>query len=307
MFSETDKYFLTIAKAGSLNKASQLLYVSQPSLTKYVKRIEDKLGTQLFDRTKIPMKLTYAGIIYLHYIQKQYENEIILQDELIQIKEMKQGVLRLGIPPFYGKYFLPRILPNFVHIYPQIKLEIMEDKGATLDKALLSGEINIAIHHLPVSSHKLTYQNLQSEKILFLTPQTDSLSFPFQPVTKTTLEQFFQTKKFILPQKGQKIYGLIEEYLSRCNFLPNDIIRINDMGTIIALIASGIGVGFVPELGLESISREYSSKINSYVLEDMNPYWQIVSVRRKESPICTFEKDFIEMAKQILNCNSLKK
>lgn len=300
MFSETDKYFLTIVKAGNLNKASEILYVSQPSLTKYIKRLENKLGTQLFDRSKTPMKLTYAGTIYLRFIQKQYENEAILKDELIQIKEMKQGILRIGIPPYYGKYFLPKILPKFIHVYPHIKLDIMEDKGSNLDKALLSGEINIAIHHLPVSACGLTYQKLQCERILFLTPQSGFLPYSVQPIIEKTLNPLVRTKKFILPQKGQKICQLVEEYLSKCDFLPTDVIRISNMETIIALVAAGIGVGFVPELGLDSIAKEYSSKINSYVLEDMPSCWQIVSVKRKGSFTCTYEREFVEMAKKIL-------
>ena len=106
-----------------------------------------------------------------------------------------------------------------------------------------------------------------------------------------------KTPTFIIEPK---ICQLIEEYLSECDFLPTDVIRLSNMETIVALVAAGIGVGFVPELGLDSIAKEYSSKISSYILEDMPSCWQIASVKRKGSFMCTYEKEFVEMAKQIL-------
>ena len=69
------EYFLTIAELGSLSKAAEKLYVSQPSLTQYINRLEDNLGIKLFDRSKSPINLTPAGELYLKYAVDSMERK----------------------------------------------------------------------------------------------------------------------------------------------------------------------------------------------------------------------------------------
>ena len=299
MLTVTDEYFLTIVKAGSLNKASQMLYVSQPSLSKYIQRLENKLGTELFDRTVAHLKLNEAGKLYLHFLQKQHESEIVLQDQLTQIKEMKKGTLKLGIPPYYGKYLLPRVLPRFSNLYPKVKVEIVEDKSANLDEALLSEEIDLAIHHAPVSNHELTSKTLKKEKIFFLTPKTEAIAVQmYHPKILAKIPEKFKAMNFILPKKGQKLCKIVEEYLSSYDFLPNVYARSSNMEIIVALVSVGLGVAFVPELGLDLISSDCLKKIDFYLLEDMISDWEIVSVKKKGTYMSSYEKDFLEIAKE---------
>ena len=102
MLNKTDFYFLTIAEEGNLNTAAQKLYVSQPSLSKYIQRLEHQLGTKLFDRSCSPMKLNEAGNLYLRHLMDSMEQEKQLLDQLQEIDGEIRGTLRLGIPPFWA-------------------------------------------------------------------------------------------------------------------------------------------------------------------------------------------------------------
>ena len=75
MKNKTEYYFLEIVRAGNLNQAAATLFVSQPSLTKYIQRLESHLGTPLFDRSTSPMKLNEAGQLYLQHLMEAAEKE----------------------------------------------------------------------------------------------------------------------------------------------------------------------------------------------------------------------------------------
>ena len=100
MLSKTDRYFLTIAKEGNLNRAAEVLYVSQPSLTKYVQRLERQVGAPLFDRSVSPMRLNDAGRRYLQYVMEQNALEEEMLTQIAEIGRMERGTLRLSFSIF---------------------------------------------------------------------------------------------------------------------------------------------------------------------------------------------------------------
>lgn len=122
MLSKIDEYFLTITEAGSLSKAAQILYVSQPSLTKQIKYLEAKLGTPLFDHSTKPLRLNAAGEIYRKYLLDSIQKEEKLLLELQEANDKKRGVLTVGTPPYQGRFLLPKILPEFLKIIPTCPL-----------------------------------------------------------------------------------------------------------------------------------------------------------------------------------------
>ena len=91
------EYFVAIVDEGSLTKAAEHLYVSQPSLSQYLKRLEANLGVELFDRSASPLRLTYTGERYYQYVLQMMKLDENIRREFQDIKNQTSGRLRLGV------------------------------------------------------------------------------------------------------------------------------------------------------------------------------------------------------------------
>ena len=169
------EYFVAIAEAGSLTRAAEILYVSQPSLSQYLRRLESELGVELFNHRTSPLKLTYTGERYYESVKQMMRLEENIKKEFQDIKNQESGCLRLGVAFWRGACLLPDIFPEFHRQYPGIRIELMEDHSDKLALALMNGKLDIAVMNLP---HTLDYRKLTSdiifeERILLAAPRSE--------------------------------------------------------------------------------------------------------------------------------------
>ena len=116
------EYFVAIVEAGSLTKAAEHLYVSQPSLSQYLKRLEASLGVELFDRSTSPLRLTYTGERYYQYVLQMMKLDENVRREFQDIKNQTSGRPRLGVALWRGACLLPDVFPTFHQQYPDIHI-----------------------------------------------------------------------------------------------------------------------------------------------------------------------------------------
>lgn len=129
MPSPNYEYFVAIVEAGSLTKAAEKLYVSQPSLSQYLKRLENSLGVELFDHSTSPLRLTFTGERYYQYVLQMMKLEENMRKEFQDIKNSASGVLRLGVALWRGACLLPDTFPYFHEHYPGIRIELTEGRA----------------------------------------------------------------------------------------------------------------------------------------------------------------------------------
>ena len=296
MLNKTDFYFLTIAEEGNLNTAAQKLYVSQPSLSKYIQRLEHQLGTKLFDRSCSPMKLNEAGNLYLRHLMDSMEQEKQLLDQLQEIDGEIRGTLRLGIPPFCGQCYLPKVLPTFAKAFPHVSIALHEGMGASIEHALSSRKLDLAILPHPISSEDFSCQPLLREAVLLVTKRTEGpVSAPSQIIVQPGKQEHFAGKPTILPHPSQKISAIIAEYFSAIGYQPAVYTRTQNVTTTLALVAAGIGIGFVPYAGLDTISEDIIRNLSFYTLAPDMADLQFVSVTRKGAPVSAYTRRFLEI------------
>ena len=125
------QYIQTIANEGSITAAAKKLYISQPSLSQMVRQVEKELGVTLFDRTSLPLRLTYAGEKYLECAHAMIVANDRLENQLQDIRQENSGHLRLGISVQRGMRILPLAMPKFIARYPNVSLELRETHSAT--------------------------------------------------------------------------------------------------------------------------------------------------------------------------------
>lgn len=139
------KVFRTAAVQLNLTKTAELLYISQPAVSRNIKDLEGELNITLFDRIAGKIKLTEAGHIMLAYAESVFELEREVQFKLNTLKQRYEGSLRIGASTTIGQYILPAMLAQFHTKYPDVELSLLNDNTDKIENALLNNEIDIAI------------------------------------------------------------------------------------------------------------------------------------------------------------------
>lgn len=300
MLTKTDLYFLTVVKTGSLKAAAEQLYVSQPSLSKYIQRIEAQLGTQLFDRSFSPMRLNECGSLYLQYLKDSVDREQQLIDQIGEIRQDIRGTLRIGIPSFCGQCYLPMILPQFSEEFPHVSLTLYEKTGMKIEQALLEQSIDLAIMHAPIMHNGFSLHPLVKERIFLVDRRNAEQSKVTCPEHILICEGHLsdiQGKPVIMPQSDQKLWKITTNFLDQMNYSPIVYTRTENIVTTLELAAMGMGIGFVPESGLNTVSPSILNKLVFYTFTGSLSDWQLTAVLRKSSIMNLFTARFIELIK----------
>ena len=306
MKNTNNEYFLTIIEEGSLSKAAQKLYLSQPSLSQYVKRMEKRLGVELFDHNSSPLKLTYSGERYYEFLLEEQKNEKEILQELKDIKLGNSGRIRLGIAFWRAACFLPEVYPEFNRQYPNIKIDLFEGKSVNFQKELLNGHIDFAVCNIgkDMNYNKFSIEILKNEQILIGAPTNHSYvksilknqknlnGYPKAPL------DIFNQLPLILSKDGQNLTYQIQEFFAAKNIEPNILVRTENLTTAINLSVAGMGCVFVPEEGAHVCHR--NGEITYFTLDEPELYWKFAVIYRKNEKLSRVCRLFIDFTKQII-------
>lgn len=162
---------VAIAEEGSMAKAAQRLYITQPALSKCLNRVEEELGEPLFLRRPNGLTLTYSGeclVQRAYQILRMYRD---LETDFCDLNEMRRGVLRLGTARRISAVVLPEAIARFASRYPSIKIEIVEQNSFVLEEQIMTGKLDIAIVCLPVRNENVHYSVFYRDPFLIGVPK----------------------------------------------------------------------------------------------------------------------------------------
>ena len=297
MISKTDLYFLTISKTGSLTQAAQQLYVSQPSLSKYLHRLETRLGAPLFDRSVSPMRLTECGMLYLQHLKDSIEREKQLLEQIGEITQNIRGTLRLGIPYFCGQCYLPQVLPLFINEFPHVSLELYEKPGVKLEQALIDQTIDLAILYSPIIHETLAQRFITNERILMAVRRDPALSWNQAErihIREGTFNDLID-KPVIMPSSEQKLGRAVINFFSKLGYQPPIYTRAENTVTMLELAAYGCGICFTPESGLNTVSERILEQLMFFSFTNGLSNWKLAAVTRQGTIMSPFSKRFVEL------------
>ena len=168
------RIFKALATEKSFTQAGKILFISQPSVSKQIKTLEDHLGILLLNRNGNKISLTDAGNIFLQYS----ERILALCEEscrsLNDLKDGERGNLRVGTSHTIGAYLMPRVLTLFAQIYPQINLDIDIDSTRLIAKKVADRIVDIAIVGGDIPSHlknDLGIENFIEDELVLIIPK----------------------------------------------------------------------------------------------------------------------------------------
>jgi LysR family hydrogen peroxide-inducible transcriptional activator len=160
------KYALALAKTESLTRAAEICFITQPAMSMQLKKLEDELGIQLFDRNKQPIKPTPAGEEVLNYAKQITGALTQLEDALLYYKDNIEGRLRIGIIPTLAPYLLPYFIGSFTKKYPLLQVSIVELKTQQIIEQLKNNNLDIGIMVTPIKEPYIKSMPLFYESFL---------------------------------------------------------------------------------------------------------------------------------------------
>ncbi len=297
------EYFAAIARCGNITRAAQQLYVSQPTLSKFLQKLEGDTGLVLFQRAGRRLELTYAGQRYLAHAERLLSQKREMDAELTDLLRADTGVLHVGMPPFRCSFSLPEVLPAFRAQFPQVQFRIEEAPSAELDRKLLEGEIDLAFYMSFARHPGLSYRVLRRDRMYAVFGKGHPLeqaaaregSFAWEWLEGQTLLLQNQTQR-----QGQYI---LQELRSR-RLHPAEILESSNIRAAAELAANGYGIGFLSGELLEHLNN--AVPFNAFPLRDCTLPLESVAAWRAGNYLPRYALAFIERMEQQENqkCNN---
>jgi DNA-binding transcriptional LysR family regulator len=241
-----------VATEENLTRAAELLYVSQPSLSKQIKTLEKNLDILLINRENNKISLTENGKVFLQYC----ERILALCEEscrvLIDLKNGERGNLTVGASQTIGTYLMPRVLALFAQNYPQIDLKVQVNSTRIIAKNIVNREIDIAVvgGEIPEELKKnLSIKHFVEDEFSLII----SKSHPFAMKKRITKEDLYHLN-FITLNANSTIRKFIDNILIQNQIQTKQlkvIMQLNSIEGIKTAVSLGVGAAFVSSSAIE--------------------------------------------------------
>jgi len=298
-------YIRTVADEHNLSKAAEKLYLTQPSLSKCLQKIESDLGTKLFQRTSGGLILTFAGEKYYSTattILKIYND---FEMEVGDINNLKKGRVTLGCTMYLTTHILPLVLPAFKERCPNIEVNIVEENSTELEKELTAGALDFAIMHTAPffetsNGGAILFQSLFRDPFLLVTKKNHRLGKyavknPKSRYPKIDLS-LFSKEPFLMVWRGQRIRQVSDIILNKASINPLVALTTKSYETARRLACQGIGVTFVPEQYSRIFTGNYPA--DYYSLDDAySAYWDMSIAVSKNGYVSRAAQVFMDMVR----------
>lgn len=309
MFSGMN-YVYEVYKAKSFSKAAQNLYISQPSLSAMIKKIENKVGAPLFDRSTNPIGLTEYGKRYIRIAEKIMD----LEDEFAyytdNLNELKTGHLSIGTTSFYAAFILPQFISQFTKLYPHVKVKLFEGHSHTLEQMASAGDLDLVIDNYQVTSDSYEHHTVLEEHMLLAVPAkfasnhnvTEYQLSRDEIIKKTYLQtsfpgvplQNFEEDPFItlrLPNDTRKRMEIICQNAG-IKFKP--ILKLDQLLTTYHLTEYGMGISLLSDIVAQNLPS--TQNIIYYKLDDPHAVRNVILYYRNNKYLTRSMLEFIKIA-----------
>lgn len=243
-------YLTTIAKEGSLSAAGRKLGISQPTLSVYLSRLEQELGTELFIHEHKHLIPTPSGKICLNAAEKIIQVKKRVYQSIYQINHKSTETLIIGATPLRGAVIFAKIFYEFSQRFPHIKLEIKESYMGNLKNMVKNGEVNLALGSCYDSDDpELEYLTISKEEITLGVPAFHPLAHAKtkngKPLKSVDIRNLADTP-FVLLIEGTTIRTVANALFRKAELQPTIAFETNNNLIVKHLISEGAGVGFLP-------------------------------------------------------------
>jgi len=256
------KYVLAVAEHKNFTLAAEKCFVTQPTLSMQIQKVEEELEIQIFDRTKKPIQLTEIGLKIVNQSKNIVNEAERIQDIVDQQKGFIGGEFRLGIIPTIMPTLLPMFLNNFIKKYPKVKLIIEELNTNDIIEKLKNGHLDAAIAATPLEEEKI------KEIVLYFEPFVAYIPENHHVFQKKEIEiSDLNLDEILLLQDGHCFRdGILNLCKSQNQNDKNHFqIQSGSFETLIKLADEGLGTTLLPYLHTLNLSENDQLKLKHFV------------------------------------------
>jgi LysR family hydrogen peroxide-inducible transcriptional activator len=275
------RYFEAVAKHLHFGRAADACCVTQPALSMQIQDLEQTLGSTLIERARTGLKLTSAGEVVRHRAERILADVDDLVAHCLQEQGLMKATLRLGVIPSVAPYLLPRLLGAVRRAYPELEVHVRETQTKTLTEELLDGKLDVLLLAGPLSGVELAFLPLFQDRFVLAMPD----GYPLSRNVRATRE-LIAGERLLLLEEG---HCLRDQALAYCDLKQVDAVNtlgVSSLSTVAGMVAAGHGLTLLPEICLETETRDRGIKIAAFVAPEpfrtLGLSWRPTSPRRAD-------------------------
>ncbi|MCM3568535.1 cidABC operon transcriptional activator CidR [Neobacillus mesonae] len=283
------QYFLEVARLNSFSRAADELFITQPTISKMIKNLEEELGVVLFDRSRKQLTLTDAGRVILEHaklINHAMEN---LSTDLDNLFGLKKGHIRIGLPPIFDAQDFLKILGKFHEKYPGITFQLVEDGSKKIEEAVQNNLLDVGIVVLPTRPELFDYCSILEEDLKLILPA----SHPLASREEVNLVELAQ-ESFILFNKDFALNDRIILSCTNLGFQPIIISESSQQSFIKEMVSNHLGIALLPE----SITLDLPEHVKAIRIVNPTISWHLAIIWSKEQYLSYAAKEWLSFMKQ---------
>jgi DNA-binding transcriptional LysR family regulator len=260
---ETMRYVYQVYKEKSFSKAAQKLFISQPSLSATVKRVEDKIGYPIFDRSTKPLTLTECGARYIQAVEQIMAIENDFETFINDWGDLKTGQLKLGGSALYSSWVFPPLVGRFTAKYPQVTVELIERRSPELTVLLQKGLLDLTIDNSILDKESFDRKVFRVEHLLLTVPANlpvnvrakayqipersiEDGSFLKQATAPVPLE-WFDGESFVLLKPNNNTRTRADALFEKYGITPKVAFELDQQFTSYNVSCTGAGISFISD------------------------------------------------------------
>lgn len=258
------KYVYEVYKERSFTKAAQNLYISQPSLSARIKKIEEIIGEPLFDRSTTPLQLTEVGKVYIEAAEEITQIEQRVENYINDLAGLKTGNLAVGASTLFAAYVVPSLITQFNQKFPDVHIRLIERNTAELEEMLGSNALDFVIDNYHYDSILYNKELYCEENILLAVPKHFAVNEElgmYQLSYKNIKNKNYLNQKypavplgrfadlpFIMLTQGNDTRTRGDRLCRNVGFKPNIVLEFNQQSTAYMASSTQLGATFISDI-----------------------------------------------------------
>ena len=280
------QYLVTLAELRHFGRAAEACFISQPTLSTQIKKLEQELGVQLVERAPRKVMLTAAGAEIVDRARIVLRDIKQIEAVAARSSDPEAGVVRLGIFPTLAPYLLPHVVAGIHREFPRLELLLIEDKTEQLLQRLRAGSLDAALLAIPVDDEGLCLEPLFTEPFVAAVP----VAHPLAGHSKLKIEDL-NGQTVLLLEDGHCLREQALEVCQMASANEKSGFRATSLETLRQMVAAGVGMTLLPLLAtLPPVAVTESIRLLTF--SEPQPQREIGMVWRKSSAIGTFLRVF---------------
>ena len=254
------RYILAVENAGSFSRAAEKEYISQPALSRIVKKVEQELGLLIFDRSSMPLQLTPEGREVTAYFRRMLDVQKELEEYCETRMRLKDRIVTIGAPSYFCRYVLPPIIDSFRLEHPEYQIRVIETNDNELREFLSTGAADLGIsvgYSMPMDRKNIS---LAEETIVLVVPAASEINERLKEFRLTADEMRegrdkeadcpkvrmseFKEERFLFLKEGNDMYRRGMKICRDAGFMPRVVMQLDQLLSAYYLAAAGQGITF---------------------------------------------------------------